>query len=814
MALPTTDYGFEEQSGGSGTSAPAQNSPQAQAAQQKQADETKPAEEKPKILASKWVIVEKDEKNNDRYKKIAETKPETKVKVELRINNSNLIAGNNIDIKILDENDKEVGTAKLTVGDDKNTYHSEEVEIAKEWMLKELKIKVEKKSPFEEEFLGKETLSILPFEFAELYIRVIDARSGEPVKYARVKKIVFDNGGAKKIEEEFDREAEKYYTAGANAQKSFIDGGRRYNYNTRSELIQCSMAVLNSLGVYNETTKKFTRKGNTNFSQLKNKLYQGNYLDLFKDYWEKRAPDFKIEMKAGEDDKYRLLLKKMVLHYNSHVVSDNNGWLTLFIPKPFLDNKKVNVEIGFFDFPVVLERTKGSNKGVIRPNTMRNNKMYLDEGKPLKFKIACNIKNGKDGGKQKTKWGDPFGWEIQNEVEKDGSKVIEKSEFLVSENIEIKKADNKKFEKFDSDLCSPFHEAHGFHFTLFAMEWCQPVWVTEIKHDTTTHVIEDDGTKTSIQDKSVKTVNMYIPTYPLKLGGSSGGPFNGKGYGKKEYKPPYPPCTQNKWRGNEGHQGVDISADENDNVFAMHSGYVTWHKWSGSVKNDIGGNRSTLKWNKNGHDFTVGHLHLLDDSCLAKDEYVMAGRLIARAGRTGNMVPNYPGHVHFNLGPWPGGPETHHTRENSKPLHIDNLNLIPFNDMPLLFPCYGIYRKQTKERLKEGYPCQLKVNNCDFNDKDYVSTCWVVAELRCPHMKKPENRKRRIQAQLRYLGYNVGIIDGDWGNKTKAATLAFKKKFTDYNLELNDVIDEATENAINKEAQIIKGNTHKLFYRP
>jgi murein DD-endopeptidase MepM/ murein hydrolase activator NlpD len=717
----------------------------------------------PKILSSRWVIVEKDETGKEKYKAIKEARPEDKVKIELRIRITDEIKGKDIKIKLLDAGDenKEIAMDKpitLTVGDKGSAFYSEDVEINKEWLLKELRVKVAQEAPFEEEFIEKsKMLSVLPFEFAELYIRVIDARSQNAVRYAKVKKIIFDNGD-KQITEEFDRN----------------EGRRQYTYSTRAELIQCSMAALGSF------TTNGTRKSATKFEELKDKLYKDkvdnkDYLGFFKDYWADRAPGFKIEMKEDEEDKYRLLMKKIVLHYNAHLVSDNDGWLTLFIPKPFLDDKEVSIEIGFFDFPVVLERITGNTTAVIRPHTMVGNKMNLYDNNS-RFKIAW-----KSPSTQETDWGKPFGWEIQ-----DGDIA---SELKVSEKITIK-TDTNKFEKFAPELLSPFHEVHKFHFALFVMEWCQPVWDGIEDPDP-----EEDGRRSNNdafvnrrddQGNWIRGLNMHIVTKVQQYVRTID-PF-GHYYGFYEHG-----LGWHRSGRTYKHGGVDLYGGENNssNIFAIHGGYV---KRAGSANVDTG-HYIELFFVKENNSPKVRYLHLANQATVDK-QYVLCGQTMGQCGRTGagfigENIDN-PSHMHFELRSFANtvyelGDINNQNilatadRDSFNLPDVHNVKLFITNKYPLILPCRGHY--------VTGHDA---VRQCQFSNLQNLKYCWAVREFPytngllhnssnnhtedepsdmrpqnqvirfiCPHVFSANNphREAQLQAKLRFVFENCGLLN-------------------------------------------------------
>jgi len=620
-------------------------------------------EKTPMIVSDKWIRISDDKKEV----KIDEAMPKSTVKIILSV--LDFDDGNEINITIFDNTDedkKELTKVKAKVSG--KTATTEDITIDKKWVAKKLKIKVE-----DPEYAGKSELEITPIEFAELKIQVIDCRSNQPVSNAKVKELIIKEGNVEKIKETFDRTKDR-----KNA----------------TPLIRNSMEVLQSLGFgANET---IPADGNYNAAWRKN----------YNDHWDKSAPDCITELTSGNppDDMMTLLIN----HYNSHRATNNNGILKIYIPKPLLENKKeLTIEVGFFDFPIVLERINGgaSNK------VLRNNQESQGTG----FNITWN-------GTQSTAWNGNFGWVIENGTE-------ESSELKVSETITVKT--DKDNVDFDSDILSTFHD-NNKHFVLFAMQWCQPVW----------DGIEDDSTRSHVQDARYSNLNMHICTTYFDVAGSD--PYGGKGYGKAESRN----TGTYLWR-SDGHRGIDLHAILGDNVFAVHGGIIT------TSNSTLGGNQSILQLVVNDNTLSVGYLHL-NDYVLTNNQYAMSGQIIAHAGRTGNLgaISRWPGHVHLNLNVQPI--HVIGIRNSLSQLYVNNLNVIPCNEYPLLFPC----------------SCAITDNdnpvNCNFNNTTFVSPCWAVAELRCPHIWN--DRNRRIQAQLRSIGLYSLSIDGQWGNLPTSAT--------------------------------------------
>ena len=708
-------------------------------------------EKKPEITEAKWVFFENEKEG---YEKIEDAKPGAKIKVRLRIKDSNLANGKNIDIKILDEGDKEVGTTKLTVDGKGFYFYSEDVEIDKEWILKELHVKIEEGGDFEiDKSVGKRVLHILPFEFAELFVQVFDARTQSPVPHARVKRLVFDNGD-KQITEEFDRN----------------EKGKRHSYSNMVELIKCSMAALGSFTTGGTSTTDGNRKNTTKFENLPTE-YDKTFLDLFKDYWEERAPDFKIEMNAGEEAKYKLLLQRIVMHYNSHLVSNQDGFLTLFIPKPFLDDKKVSIEIGFFDFPVVLESITGT-EGVTRPSTTtKENKTSIDYAAVSMFNIAW-----KSPTTQETDYGKPFGWEIQNGEER--------SELKVSEKIVIKD-DTEKFEDFDPNLLSPFYKEHKFHFALFVMQWCQPVW------DGIEDPVPENGIRSNndafvnrrdAQGNWIRGLNMHIVTKHDAGGyddfGHYYGFFDSEGNTHRYSTDKNSDGTLKYSNYNKPHQGVDFysGASGNDSIFAIHGGRLECSVGDGY------GNRAFIRLIENANNPSVQYAHL---STLPSNKYVMAGERFGSCGRTG--YNNAPSHLHFELLNSQGTKvefdklsvrTTYPTTLTFEIPLRENAFLYQGNKLPLMLPCRchnpgtttancGFGNNNNTEyktcwAVREFPYTDRLLNHSSHSNADQHSSDFPIANTElvkfiCPNILNSSNLRSKLQAKLRFMIENQGL---------------------------------------------------------
>jgi murein DD-endopeptidase MepM/ murein hydrolase activator NlpD len=328
------------------------------------------------------------------------------------------------------------------------------------------------------------------------------------------------------------------------------------------------------------------------------------------------------------------------------------------------------------------------------------------------------------GATQETDWGKPFGWEIQY--------GDAKSEFKVSEKLIIKE-DTGKFEKFDDKLFSPFYEKHGFHFALFAMEWCQPVY-DEIEDPP----VEDNNDVRSNEKAFVnnlfdydyqwlKDMHLHIVT---KYAGGENSPW-GHYYGFFEYMPKlYRVRTDNP---NYRHHGMDLYTGENGDlpVFAVHGGKVE----KGDA--DPGNNQQSVAAGyyvilkivngESGQPY-FRYLHLAEDATKFNGKYVLAGTHIAKAGRTGFNIYKEPSHLHFEFNDGTGTKRHDEINRNDivKPPFClslpdgENRKFFQCNKLPLVLPCQCHLGQHKNNYAAIG---------CTFSKKEVLKNCWCVQEF-------------------------------------------------------------------------------------
>ncbi|MBU3915224.1 hypothetical protein KKA14_06780, partial [bacterium] len=255
--------------------------------------------------------------------------------------------------------------------------------------------------------------------------------------------------------------------------------------------------------------------------------YGTNGKAAYKSYWEKRGYSFELgkDEKKPEEEKMQAIINE----YNHHRATDSNGVLKVSIFKPLLDKKKLNIEVSFHDFPIVVEKLRrdSRNKPILRNNT--------DET-ATGFSIEWT-------GNQILDEGGNFGWTIKyNSMS---------SEFKTSEKLVVKD-DEEKFTQFKINHFSKHYneDDYNYHFVLFAMLWCQPVWDYIV--DPVNPVAGSISQQSYIQNQFETNCHMHIVTYVKELPGRD--KYGGKGYGKCEGL-----SSGTRWR-SSGHRGIDLYA--------------------------------------------------------------------------------------------------------------------------------------------------------------------------------------------------------------------------------------------------------------
>jgi len=462
----------------------------------------------------------------------------------------------------------------------------------------------------------------------------------------------------------------------------------------------------------------------------------------------------------------------------------------IFIPIPLgALEQRMEVEVGFREVAVVAEATlKAYEAGGVRLHRVTQQRVQDDgalgdlEPKPGATLFSVEWVEGAQG----SEWDKPWGWRCGNDLRASDDERRSFKELRTSWKLEIppftqeELADPARSADWSTlhrrtKAFSMFHGADQPELVLFALTWCQPVWddLDDPLPWSSAALGANNATYAWPGTPPVCLgLHMHVVTQFYDLGGTD--PYGGKGYGLYEHDQPGP----TRWRGGDGHHGMDIHARVGDAIFAVHAGRMTYHAAAGEI-----GNLVNVAWDAPGGQWRrIGYGHLTAKVGDAPRQ-VRAGEIVARAGRTGNLRPtsDQAGHVHINLG------AVANSLHDAPP--PASQICIPFNERtPLLLPC----RCEVKHEAAALGGCNFEHVSVTLKMGDVVGssavvpqTCWAVGELACPHMPRPSagdladlssddpNKvKRRVQAQLRYLLNKGEIASPGLGVTSTAYALA------------------------------------------
>lgn len=553
--------------------------------------------------------------------------------------------------------------------------------------------------------------------FEEISIQVLDIRSGKPLMRAKVKQILIKGSDNKILARKVS--GKNIHEIPYRLRSRGVSG-----FNLLSEA-QIALKRLGYLAPNATISGKWTSQTKTAYTN----------------YWKDRD----ASIIGGVSTPHPAFLQYIFEDYYLSSRTDEKGVLKVRIPKAFLNGKGVHIEVGFWEFPIVLEALKRTpNEGLYRKELGQ---------KLTNFSIFWEG-DGVNKTVQNTEWDKHingtknFGWRVYNPS-------TDKSDYLkIAEKITIKTS-SSTYSQLDTNLLSKFYDGKegSAHFVLFGMQWCQPVWDKYWDDVATGQQIT-----TVIQNPKYKNLHMHLVSYVYELGGVD--IYGGKGYGKFEYGYNYSSKTPNEkdtfWRNDIGHRGYDLYAKDGDILFAIRGGkYIrrpapTKKGWENHVS-------ARIKWDavKNYVQLTtkkifeernqVDYLHL-KAHIAASQMIILAGTIVAKAGRTGNLgiTSRWPTHLHLNVGNKNNKPHKYYPllRETIDLLYPANEMVLPNNDFPLMLPCYS------EVTLAAHNPAL-----CQFKKNKFINQCFAAAELKCPFMKTSENQKsaQRLQVQLRYL---------------------------------------------------------------
>lgn len=535
---------------------------------------------------------------------------------------------------------------------------------------------------------------------------------------------------------------------------------------------------------------------------------------------------------------------KRLMEQARNFVSNDQGDVHIPVPVSLLTTDWT-LELSFKHFAVVAEATEKEHQ----QKKAKICRAFYNAPNPAGKKTDPNPKKIPLAGathfsvewadtEQKTGWDQPWGWRLGKNRSQSPAERQAFAEFRTSWKFEVPKFDPQEASKPDAKLdwmalhkktqafSMFYHEGEDQpEFVLFALVWCQPVW--------------DDFEDPPAGPQAAANQNcylwpgsrpedigrhMHIVTQYYDMGGWD--VYGGKGYGLYEHDD-----HPTRWRGGDGHHGIDLHAPVGMKLFAVHGGKLSYNPNAGGLGKNI-----TVSWSGNPGKYNgTGYGHC-SELVGADGREVRAGEIVAKAGRTGILFPNsdQAGHVHLTVTPYSGG-NRDKVRLRETPDEANQV-CIPFNQFdgnyyvtrgtPLLFPC----RCEVKKGASELAGCQFE--NVKIPGKETMSSasvCWAVNDLICPHMPRAvtlaqlkgpgaSKEKRRVQAQLRKLGYYMPDPVSGPGNtqwKDAAQSKALDGDFGTYIEEVTVTAEKAkvrpAPSTDNKEFGIVSKGT-KLAY--
>lgn len=585
-------------------------------------------------------------------------------------------------------------------------------------------------------------------EYHIVKIKVLDIRSGKPLKDKKVKKLLVYG----------DKPSDKRFFGEKNKSVFLYKHDKITKSNVKAMKISLARLGYSPGGI--------------------NNTWNANVARAYDNYWADRLLDNSIISKSAATPPDSYYMSRIIDEYNSHAFTNDQGIVEVKIPKKFLDNRKVYIDIGFWEFSITLEALNSDDRDDPISRSHNNEQ-------PTNFSVICTL--GSDHGDKQV-----IGWNKSIKGEGDFGWCVLKDDkaSMLQSALRLKlKTDEDEFTKLDADLLSKYYEESNEHFVLFGMEWCQPVWDKIQDPDGHSKITEQSYT---FCDRYTYGRNMHIVTNTHSI------PASGKIYGM--------------WNGIRvingsvfDHEGLDVHVREGDNLFALHAGKIENKGTIGSLS----GLYANLIWeNQEGTIQTIKYMHMHQQFNEINEKPVLAGQIIGRGGRTGVFPYNFPGHVHLYYRNANINTQLKILRKYVDDNYKRNNSLcIPFDDYPLLFPCACQFKYDNSDpkfaalnQAKKREALNKDPTTCTFNKSFVVRSCWASYELRCPFMLSTVGNdsslqlrfRMRIQAQLSKIYrdsgdpyYDPGIIDGEWtmipsnastASKTRKAIYAFKKK--------------------------------------
>jgi len=613
------------------------------------------------------------------------------------------------------------------------------------------------------------------YGFETIRVAVLDVRSGQPVRNARVRRIrLADDDGNTLDDTYFSPESEPVEKL-ANPP----DPARPYG-------IEASQRALARF-----RTKVHTAAGDTwpeKFG-LSETQARGDYTapaarNAYNRYWDERNCSF---LNIGPlqpsppADHYCMIAQE----YNAHRATDADGMLDIMIPKiRLLTLRKFNIEVGFHDFPVSLGKLAGP---WARANAL-DTASVASAG-------ATGFRSSWDG-TQDMDWGGNTGWLFQSAGE---PRLL--GWMMVSESLQIEmNADKYGAVKFNADRFSAHFNADRVGFVLYAMQWCQPVWdggdidepLTGKRFNNSVFVNQRYPGGDWVRD-----IGMHIVT--MSYGSANVNPF-GHYYGfysnirdmnNRNHRPSVP-ATAATAASYGNHPGIDIYSGRSTHLpcFACHGGWMTPQYTSVGF-----GNYETLfilhdhvpgssdPKHADGPYFLYGHL-----SDRKPKGRALCGQIVGACGDDGyHNSPSYSRHLHFelrpryNFGERGNGVEPTHIADVLSPYpqitcDPENVKVMPGNRLPLVLPCactYGSSGYASGCNLTGGFFAKCwAVQEFPYTDEVMIASCNNLTadmpefvgttEFICPKILDPGmaalggSADAQLQAKLKWLCANGG----------------------------------------------------------
>ena len=548
-------------------------------------------------------------------------------------------------------------------------------------------------------------------------IKVLDIRSGKPIKNSRVRKLIV-YGTQSAVIKKF----------GTNGEVDLLYERDRI---VENDPLRSAQIALLRLGyapapIDREDANEETPGGWCDGA------WGGKTSQAYNQYWQDRILSTDMNAGAAAADKPSARdLKAIKTDYNGHAYTDDSGVIEVRIPKVFMDGRSINIDIQFWEIPIVREEIEDdSGDPITRPST--------DEA-ATDFVVSWV---GGTGANQKVNWTDyvvnnqiveasDFGWNVTKDDRSSKLKAVQRL---------IVKDDEDDFDGYDTSLLSKFYDSDSYpiHFVLFGMVWSQPCYdglddpVIPAVQDPS-HVYISENTYCNDNNYNLLTINGYTDNAVHTTVGKhlhivsnvnmqTLEPLRQKGYGVLDNRP-YP---NNARSTTGGHSGYDIYKATNALVFAPHGG-----KAESRSDADLG-HYTRVLWENNRID--LAHFRATnprpakfptENTVPRTFAPVYAGEIIGYAGWSGNLNVNQPQHTHvqYKSGPingrWAGT-----TLTNPPGANDPNRFIIPHNELALVFPC------------KCNYDTAAAVpTNCQFQD-----SVLVINGVRSISKGPPQNR--------------------------------------------------------------------------